>query len=138
MNSQNSSSWQLSIAISNQSIKETARQIVVWALDNQALSHAITHNLETRDNKSKNCNIVQDYKLPDIGAGSFIIAFKEQPSKEELIVGTNQRYFDEPLENFFFDEKLDSNYWYYLSNQWTTDKSFLSLQNLIEIGRAHV
>ena len=131
------SSYHCSITISNQTIKETARKIIMWAMDYQPLAEAITKHLVPRDNKSNNSNVAGDYKFPELGTGSFLIVFKEKPSKEELMRGGVQRYFDEPLETFFFNERFNNDYWYYLSNQWTNEKSFISLHELITFIKAH-
>ena len=133
-----SAEWSCTLLIVNQSIKETARDIFFWAMDNETLAQAIVNELKLVNKQGDTKNIANCYSFPAIGNGSFILSFKKEPKEKELYSGTKERYFNTPIEDIYLGNHFNKSHWYYISNQWTLDKTNFSLTALVEFIKKHL
>lgn len=111
-----------------------ARELMSWILDQEDFASEI--NLTKVNTKNASENKVASYKWSDIGKGTFIKVFKQEPTEDELRSGNSIRFFTESINAEFLPE-YDSNLHYFLTNQWSSNDNFYSLERLIDFANKH-
>lgn len=110
-------------------VNTLAREVMLWILDQEDFASQITLTKVNTANPSE--NEVASYKWNDIGTGTFIKVFKQKPTADELRSGNLTRFFTDSINAEFLPE-YNNNFQYYLTNQWSSNATFYSLEKLID------
>lgn len=110
-------------------VNTLAREMMYWILDQEEFASKI--NLSKVKTRNTSENEVASYKWDNIGKGTFIKAFNEEPTTEELHSGNSIRFFTDKINAEFLSD-YNENLHYYLTNQWSKNDTCYSLSKLIE------
>lgn len=121
----------MNVNIAEKNIKEFAQEIFIWAVEN-GLFLKLKDKMLRIDSRSKDLKRIVDLKIEEIGSNPLLVVFSEEAFGEQLKSGVNDRFFTENILLKDYFEEEDYNF-FYLSNQWTENSTFLNLNKFIEL-----
>lgn len=107
-------------------------------LDIDELCQAMEKELIPIKSHDSDSNLLKSYSFKTIGTGPFLKIFKNKPTKKELSSSDKVRYNESTIDISNLSDSIIKSQYTYLSNQWTYDKTNLSLSALIDFIRKNL
>jgi len=121
----------MNVNIAEKHIKDFAQEIFIWAVEN-GLFLKLKSKMKKVETRIDDLARIIEYKIEEIGPITLLRVFSEEASDEQLTSGAHLWFFQENILLKDYFEEEDFNF-FYLSNQWTENSTFLNLNKFIEL-----